>query len=68
MKIERAFQLKLRKWFSKGYFPKYVNDTIRPTGSQCPKLYGLPKTQNKGIPCRHILDMINSVQYKVARF
>ena len=65
VKIERAFQLKLRKWFSKGYISKDVYDTIRPTGSQCLKLYGLPKTHKKGITCRPILDMINSVPYKI---
>ena len=59
-KIEKAFQEKLRSWFVNGYFPKDLYESIRPTGSQCPKNFGLPKTHKKGILCRSILDMINS--------
>ena len=41
---------------------------VRPTGSQCPKLYGLPKTHKEGYPTRPILNMINAPQYQVAKF
>ena len=68
VKIEKAFQQKLRSWFVKGYISQDVYESIRPTGSQCPKLYGLPKTHKKGCPCRPILDMVNSSQYKIAKF
>ena len=68
VKIEKAFQQKLRSWYVKGFISQDVYESIRPTGSQCPKLYGLPKTHKKGLPCRPILDMINSSQYKIAKF
>ena len=42
-------------------------ESVRPSGSQCPKLYGLPKTHKAGIPTRPILDMSNSVQYKISK-
>ena len=41
---------------------------IRPTGSQCPRLYGLPKRHKEGCPTRPILDMINAPQYQIAKF
>ena len=67
VKIERAFQLKLRSWFAKGLISKVLYESVRPSGSQCPKLYGLPKTHKAGIPTRPILDMSNSVQYKISK-
>ena len=67
-KIERAYQLKLRKWFTKGFLSKEVYELIRPTGSKFPKLYGLPKTHKECCPTRPILDMINAPQYQIAKF
>lgn len=45
----------------RGYISQNIE--IRPSGSQCTKLYELHKTHKEGIPCRPILDMISSTQY-----
>lgn len=41
---------------------------IRPTGSQRPRLYGLPKVHKNDVPLRPILSMINSAQHKLAKW
>ena len=42
---------------------------IRPTESKYPKLYGLQKkTHKNGCPTGTILDMINALQYQIAKF
>ena len=38
VKIEKAFQLKLRNRFTKGHFSKDLYESIRPTKTKCPKL------------------------------
>ena len=66
-KVEKAFQQKLRSWFVKRYISQDLYEFIKPNGSQCPKLYGLPKTHKKSIPRRPILDIINYAQYRIAK-
>ena len=41
---------------------------IRPLGSQPAKLYGLPKVHKDGMPMRPVLSMIQTAQYKIAKF
>ena len=48
--------------------PRTVYDVIRPTGSQRPRMYGLPKTHKESTPCRPILSMIGSAQHELAKF
>jgi hypothetical protein len=67
-KIESAFQRRLRKWFQDNYISKEVYDNIRPSGSQRPKLYGLPKTHKPNCPLRPILSMVGSPQHGIAKF
>ena len=67
-KIEDAFQRKLRTFLKEGKIQKSTYDSIRPNGSQRPKLYGLPKTHKPDCPLRPILSMINSPQHKLAKF
>lgn len=67
-KIEQAFQRKMLTYFKKGYFSKLVYDSVRPNGSQRPKLYGLPKTHKPDCPLRPILSMVKSPQHGLARF
>ena len=67
-KIESAFQNRLRKWFKEGILSKEIYDTIRPKGSQRPKLYGLPKTHKTNCPLRPILSMVGSPQHSIAKF
>ena len=47
--------------------PSIYND-IRPTGSQRPRMYGLPKTYKASIPLRPILSMIGSSQHELAKW
>ena len=44
-----------------------VHTCIRPTGSQRPRLYGLPKTHKDGVSLRPILSMVNSAQHELAK-
>ena len=55
-------------WLKLKHISLSVYNAIRPTGSQRPKLYGLPKTPKAGCPLRPILSMINSPQHKLAKF
>ena len=41
---------------------------IKPTGSQRPRLYGLPKIHKPGTPLRPILSMIGSAQHELAKW
>ena len=53
---------KLQKWLLKlhkdGYFTELEYNEIRPTGSQRPRMYGLPKTHKPDVFLRSILSMI----------
>ena len=52
----------------KGYLmPKWIYDAIRPTGSQRPRMYGLPKTHKEGISLRTILSMIGSPHHEFGK-
>ena len=48
--------------------PKTVYEVIRPTGSQRPRMYELPKLHKREMPCRPILSMIGSAQHELAKF
>ena len=47
---------------------KAEHEAIRPTGSQMPRMYGLPKIHKKECPVRPILSMCNSPQQKIAQW
>ena len=65
-------ELKLREFLTQleeaEELPKSVTDSLKPTGSQRPRLYGLPKTHKEGTPLRPILSMLSSPQHKLAKF
>lgn len=48
--------------------PRDIYDEVRPTGSQRPRLYGLPKIHKTGVPLRPILSMIGSAQHQLAKW
>ena len=52
----------------KGELSKHNFELIWPIGSQCPRLYGLPKTHKRDIPLRPILSLVGSAQHKLAKF
>ena len=41
---------------------------MRSVGSQPAKLYGLPKVHKDGIPMRPVISMINTSQYRIAKY
>ena len=43
-------------------------NNIRPTGSQRPRMYGLPKTHKASIPLKPILSMIGLSQHELAKW
>ena len=45
-----------------------VHNFIHPTGSQTPRLYGLPKTHKEDIPLRPVLCMVDAPQYKLSKW
>ena len=45
-----------------------VYEAIRPTGSQRPCMYGLPKIHKKDVPLRPILPMTESAQHQIAKW
>ena len=48
--------------------PKWINDAIRPTGSQRPRMYGLPKTHKEGTPLRPVLSMTDSSHHELGKW
>ena len=66
--IESAFQRRLKRLLDDKVISLKVYEAIRPTGSQRPLLYGLPKTHKQGIPLRPILSMVNSPQHPLAKW
>ena len=55
--VEKKFQNRLRELLNSEQLPKQVYDEVRPTASQKPRMYGLPKTHEVGTPLRPILSM-----------
>ncbi len=45
-----------------------IYDRIGPTGSQRPRMYGLPKTHKPNVPLRPILSMVGSAQHELAKW
>ena len=67
-KIESRIQRRLLQLHKDKLLPPAVYDLIRPTGSQRPRMYGLPKTHKKDVPLRPILSMTASAQHKLAKY
>ena len=47
------------------HMPKWIYDAIRPTGSQRPRMCGLPKTHKEGTPLCPILSMTGSSHHEL---
>ena len=48
--------------------PKWIYDAIRPTRTQRPRMYGLPKTHKEGTPFRPILSETGSSHYELGKW
>ena len=67
-KNEQKLQKRLLDLANQNILARDVYDRVRPTGSQRPRMYGLPKTHKEDIPLRPILSMIGSSQHELAKW
>ena len=66
--IESRLQKRLLDLFKADLMPKWIYDAIRPTGSQRPRMYGLPKTHKEDTPLRLILPMAGSSHHELGKW
>ena len=67
-KIESRIQRRLLQLHKDDLLSANLYDLIRPTGSQQPRMYSLPKTHKKDVPLRPILSMTGLVQHQLAKY
>ena len=67
-KNEQKLQKRLLDLANQNILARDICDRVRPTGSQRPRMYGLPKTHKEDIPLRPILSMIGSSQHELAKW
>ena len=67
-KIESRIQRQLLQVRKECLISKQVYEAIRPTGSQRPRMYGLPKIHKKDVPLRPILSMTGLAQHQLAKW
>ena len=56
------------KYYIKKYVPQEQQRELTPSGSQPGKLYGLCKVHKKDFPMRPIVSMVNTPEYKLAKY
>ena len=66
--IESRLQKRLLELFKTKLLPEHVYRTIRPTGSQRPRMYELPKTHKPNVPLRPILSMTGSAHHELSKW
>ena len=66
--IESRLQMMLLDLVKTDLMPKWVYDVIRPTGSQRPRRYDLPKTHKEGTPLRPILSMTGLSHHELGKW
>ena len=66
--IESRLQKRLLDLVKADLMPKWIYDTIRPTGSQRSRMYGLPKTHKEGTPLHPILSMTGSSHHELGKW
>ncbi|CAH8467852.1 unnamed protein product, partial [Dicrocoelium dendriticum] len=66
--IETQITKSLQELRTKGYISDALYDSLRPSGTNVPRLYGLPKIHKANIPLRPILSMVNSPYHTVAQW
>ena len=67
-KIESRIQRRLLQMHKDDLLPANLYDFIRPTGSQRPRMYGLPKTRKKDVTLRPVLSLTGSAQHQLAKY
>ena len=66
VKIESKIQRRLLQTHKDDLLPTGVYEVIRSTGSQRPRMYGLPKIHKKDVPFRPNLSLTGSPQHQLA--
>ena len=69
-KIEAHIQRRLLHLKKKGFLSSKskIYSRIRPTGSQRPRMYSLPKIHKQDVPLRPVLSMTGSAQHQLAQW
>ena len=67
-KIESRIQRRLLQLRKESLISKQVYEAIRFTGSQRPRMYGLPKIHKNHVFLRSILSMTGSAQHQLAKW
>ena len=63
--IKSRLQKRLLHLIKTDLMPKWIYYAIRPTGSQRPRIYGLPKTHKEDTPLCPMLSMTGSSHYEL---
>ena len=66
--IKSKLQKRFFELFIENTIPKSLFQNIRPTGSQRPRMYGLPKTHKTNVPLRPILSMTDSSHHELSKW
>ena len=66
--IESRLQKRLLDLVKADLMPKWIYDAILPSGSQRPRMYGLPKTHKEGTPLRPTLSMTDSFYHELGKW
>ena len=66
--IESCLQKRLLDLVKADHMPKWIYDAIRPTGSQRPRMYSLPKTHKEGTPLYPIPSMTGSSHQELGKW
>ena len=65
---ERALQAFLLRAHKAGHLTREVYERIRPSGTNRPRMYGVPKVHKPEVPLRPILSMSNAPQHAMAKW
>ena len=66
--VERRVTSEILKLQKQELIPKALADSLKPTASNIPKFYGLPKIHKSDVPLRPIVSSIGSPTYKLAKY
>ena len=65
---ERGLTSRLGELKKEGEIPESLYQRLRPSGSQPPRIYGLPKIHKPDVPLRPIVSCIGAPSYKLSKY
>ncbi|CAF2134469.1 unnamed protein product [Rotaria magnacalcarata] len=68
IKIEDQLIKRLLKMVDRKFITENEYKQMRPCGSQCARMYGLPKIHKAGLPLRPVMSAIGSYNYRLAKY